>query len=93
MAGPLDAAAEVVVVSFIWAIGFASVNTYCIYEVLWKEEKERMKPGLLKKWTHAEFCELLLYDLIYGRKLSILDGMTVSSSSIIGYFCRGREGV
>ncbi len=40
-----------------------------------------MKPGLPKKWTHAEFCELLVYDLIFGRKLSISDGMTVSSSS------------
>ncbi len=40
-----------------------------------------MKPGLPKKWTHVEFCELLVYDLIFGRKLSILDGMTVSSSS------------
>ncbi len=65
---------------FIWAIGVASVNAYHIYEVLWKEEKERMKPGLPKKWTHLEFRELLVYDLIFGKKLSILGGMTVSSS-------------
>jgi hypothetical protein len=34
---------------FIWAISVAYANAYCIYEVLWKEEKERMKPSLPKK--------------------------------------------
>jgi hypothetical protein len=88
LARPMDEAAKVVVVFFIWAIGVASVNAYWIYEVLWNEERARMEPGLPKKMTHAEFCEQLVYNLIFGRKTGTA---TVSSSSTISCFAHASS--
>ena len=62
---------------FIWAIGVASVNAYRIYCVLWDEENAKKTPGLPKKWSHKEFREQLVYDLIFDG----YDVKTVSSSS------------
>lgn len=62
---------------FIWAIGVASVNAYRIYCVLWDEENAKKTPGLPKKWSHKEFREQLVYDLIFDGN----DVKTVSSSS------------
>ncbi len=77
-----------VVAFFIWAIGIASVNAYQIYQVLWNEEKARMKPRLPRKMTHTEFCELLVYALIFGREA---DAATVSSSSTISSFAHASS--
>ena len=49
---------------FIWGLGVASVNAYRIYDVLYEEEKKKNTPGLPRKWTHVEFREQLVYDLI-----------------------------
>ncbi len=73
-----------VVVFFIWAIGIAFlVNANKINECIWNEEKARMMPGHPKKMTHAEFCEQLVYDLIFGKEVG---NISVSDSSSVSAF-------
>jgi hypothetical protein len=50
---------------FIWGLGVAGVNGYKIYVAMWDEEKEKGREDLPAKWTHAEFIEQLVYDLIF----------------------------
>jgi hypothetical protein len=50
---------------FIWGIGVAGVNAYKIYEFMWLEQKATGRTDLPTKWTHAEFIEQLVYDLIF----------------------------
>jgi hypothetical protein len=49
---------------FMWAIGVAGVNGYKIYEVLYDDEKKEGRINLPAKWTHAEFLEELVSDLL-----------------------------
>ena len=49
---------------FIWAIGVAGVNGYKIYDVFYEDEKKEGRINLPAKWTHAEFLEELVYDLL-----------------------------
>ncbi len=67
---------------FIWALGVASVNANHTYDVLYKEETKKNKPGLPKKWMHVEFWEQLVYDLILPmrKRASILAGTSASES-------------
>jgi hypothetical protein len=53
---------------FIWGIGVAAVNAYKIYELMWLEQKAAGRTDLPVKWTHAEFIEQLVYDLIFPEQ-------------------------
>ena len=53
---------------FIWGIGVVRVNAYKIYEFMWNEQKATGRTDLLVKWTHAEFIEQLVYDLIFPQQ-------------------------
>jgi hypothetical protein len=55
---------------FIWGIGVAGVNAYKIYEFMWLEQKAAGRTDLPVKWTHAEFIEQLVYDLIFPKQTS-----------------------
>ncbi len=46
------------------------MNAYRIYDVLYEEEKKKNTPGLPRKWTHVEFWEQLVYDLILPNRKS-----------------------
>ena len=66
------------------------MNGYKIYCALYDEEKARKKEGLPPKWTHAEFREELVYDLLFPKEMKkhvdvlrgIIDNNTRSSGSI-----------
>ena len=54
---------------FIWGLGVAATNGYRIYVEMWQEEKKkRTTVDLPPKWTHAEFLEQLVYDLIFPHQ-------------------------
>ena len=44
------------------------VNAYKIYEFMWLEQKAAGRTDLPAKWTHAEFIEQLVYDLIFPKQ-------------------------
>jgi len=48
---------------FIWGVGVAGVNAWKIYEEMYAEAEADGKP-LPPKWSHCEFLEQLVYDLI-----------------------------
>jgi hypothetical protein len=68
---------------FIWAIGVASVNAYCIYEVIYDEEEAKKMPGPPKRWFHTQFLDELVYDFIYlGRSINgVADTDSMSNTS------------
>ena len=49
---------------FLWAIGVASTNGHIVYEMMYEKEKAKKKGSMPKKWTHMEFLEGLVYDLL-----------------------------
>jgi hypothetical protein len=51
---------------FIWAIGVADVNSYKIYDVMYKYEKKDGKMLPLKR-THGQFLEELVCDLLLPK--------------------------
>jgi hypothetical protein len=53
---------------FIWGLGVAKVNSYKIYVAMWDEEKKKGRTDLPGKWSHAEFVEQLVYDLIFPEQ-------------------------
>ncbi len=80
---------------FIWAIGVASVNAYCIYEVIYDEEEAKKMPGPPKRWFHTQFLDELVYDFIYlGRSINDrLDEQHIDSciiNSLVCYVWSGR---
>jgi hypothetical protein len=50
---------------FIWALGVATTNGYKIYVVMWQEEKDKGRVDFPPMWSHAEFLEQLVYDMIF----------------------------
>ena len=46
----------------------AQVNAYKIYQYMWDEEKAKGRRDLPEKWSHAEFIEQLVYDLIFPEQ-------------------------
>ncbi len=50
---------------FIWALRVAATNGYRIYVEMWQVEKEKERVDLPPKWTHAEFLEQLVYDMVF----------------------------
>ena len=68
---------------FIWAIGVAGVNAYKIYTCLYEEEKKLHTQGLPPKWSHMQFLEELVYDLLLPgqtrRHVDVLRGVDDSS--------------
>jgi hypothetical protein len=65
---------EVVVGIFHLGIGVASVNAFKMYKLMYKEEKKeqhkhqrnQLRGGMPKKWSHLEFMVKLVYDLIFS---------------------------
>lgn len=53
---------------FIWALGVAATNGYKIYCTMWDEDKKKGRTDLPKKWSHAEFLEQLVYDMIFPKQ-------------------------
>ena len=54
-------------------IGVASVNAYCIYEVIYEEEEAKKMPGPSKRWFHTQFLDEFVYDFIYlGRSINLV---------------------
>ena len=53
---------------FIWALGVAATNGYKIYCTMWDEDKKKGRTDLPKKWSHAEFLEQLVYDMIFPQQ-------------------------
>ena len=49
---------------FNWALGVASVNAYKIYGSIYDDDVMRGRVGLPRKWTHAEFLQELVFDLL-----------------------------
>ena len=68
---------------FIWAIGVAGVNAYKTYTCLYEEEKKLHTQGLPPKWSHMQFLEELVYDLLLPgqtrRHVDVLRGVDDSS--------------
>jgi len=53
---------------FMWGLGVVQVNAYKIYQYMWDKEKATVRMDLPEKWSHAEFIEQLLYDLIFPER-------------------------
>ncbi len=53
---------------FIWGLRVAKVNAYKIYVAMWDEENKKGRADLLGKWSHVEFVEELVYDLIFPEQ-------------------------
>jgi hypothetical protein len=51
-----------------WGLGVPQVNAYKIYQYMWDEEKAKERRDLPEKWSHAEFIEQLVYDLIFPEQ-------------------------
>ena len=49
---------------FIWAIGVAAANAWKMYDVMYERQKKRSHGNLPPKWTHKQFLEQLVYDLL-----------------------------
>jgi len=49
---------------FTWALGVASVNAYKIYGSIYDDDVMWERVGLPRKWTHAEFLQELVFDLL-----------------------------
>ena len=47
-----------------WALGVARVNAYKIYCEMWEAEKLQKRQGLPPKWSHREFIQELVLDLM-----------------------------
>jgi hypothetical protein len=60
----LDEESEVVVELFYLGDWNASVNTFKIYGSIYDEDVKRGRVGLPRKWTHAEFLQELVFDLL-----------------------------
>ena len=74
---------------FLWALGVATTNAYKMYERMYEDERARRRP-LVKKWSHLEFLEQLVYDFMGWEddsKPSANDNTSVSASTT----CRGAS--
>ncbi len=65
---------------FIWGIGVAGINTFKMYESMYKMERKRQKNakrqsgsrgGMPKKWTHLKFLTELVYDLVFPGQTAV----------------------
>ena len=54
---------------FIWGIGVASVNAFKIYGSIYDDNVKEGRVGLNRKWTHAEFLQELVYDLLLPEQM------------------------
>ena len=52
---------------FIWAIGVAASNAWKMYDLMYERQKKSSHGNLPPKWSHLEFLEQLVYDLLSPR--------------------------
>ncbi len=56
---------------FYFGIGVAQVYAYKIYVTMWEEENKKGRMDLPKKWTHGEFIEQLVYEMMLPQQTEI----------------------
>jgi len=50
-----------------WAIGVAATNAWKMYDVMYERQKKKSDGNLPPKWSHREFLEQLVYDLLFPK--------------------------